>query len=111
LNEETYAFASSVLNIKDPESIQEARSLDDWPLWEEAINKELRQLNDMHAWDLVEPPNDANVVGSKFVFHYKTDAEGNISSRKARLVALGYTQIKGIDYNETFAPTAKLTAI
>jgi len=60
---------------------------------------------------MVEPPEGANIVGSRITFHYKTDAEGNIASQKARLVAQGFTQKEGIDYNETFAPTAKLTAI
>ena len=54
---------------------------------------------------------DTNIIGSKFMLHYKHDDAGNIGSRKARLVAQGFTQAEGIDYNETFSPTAKLSAI
>ena len=53
----------------------------------------------MNTWRLVELPAHANIVGSKFVLHYKHDDTGNIASRKARLVTQGFTQVEGINYN------------
>jgi hypothetical protein len=97
--------------IVDPTSLAEARKLKDWPLWEEAIRKEMGQMEGMGVWEETNTPKDPHVIGSKFVLHYKTDAEGKVASRKARLVALGNTQIEGIDFKETFVPTAKLTAV
>src|SRR5882724_9934736 len=65
----------------------------------------------MDTWRLVELPDCANIVGSKFVLHYKHNAANNISSRKARLVTQGFTQTKGINYTKQFSPMAKLSAI
>jgi hypothetical protein len=71
----------------------------------------MEQHANLRTWDLVEPPDGVNIVGSKLVFHYKHDANGEVVNRKTRLVAQGFSQAEGIDYNETFSPTAKLSAI
>ena len=65
----------------------------------------------MGAWELVDPPKDANIIGSHFVFHYKHNAAGKIASHKVRLVVQGFMQKEGIDYNETFSPMVKLSEI
>ena len=52
-----------------------------------------------------------NIVGRRIVLHYKLDKDSSINMRKFRLVAQGFTQQKGIDYNNTFSPMAKLAAI
>ena len=62
-------------------------------------------------WDLVPKPASANVVTCKWVYKTKEDAKGNTVRRKARLVARGFTQVEGIDYEETFAPTAKFVTV
>ena len=95
----------------DPETIEKARKLDDWPEWDVSIRKELDQHERMGTWILVEPPPNANIVGSRMVLHYKRNATGHVASRKLRFVVQGFSQAEGIDYNETFAPTAKLSAI
>jgi Reverse transcriptase (RNA-dependent DNA polymerase) len=59
----------------------------------------------------VEPPSDANIIGSYLVLCYKRDATGAISSCKSCFIAQGFSQAEGIDYNKTFAPTAKLSAV
>ena len=56
-------------------------------------------------------PKDTNVIGTKWVFKNKTDTIGNITRNKARLVAQGYTQIEGIDFDETFALVARIESI
>ena len=56
-------------------------------------------------------PKNRSVVGTKWVFRNKTDSDGIITRNKARLVAKGYSQYEGIDYDETFAPVARLEAI
>jgi len=83
----------------------------DWPLWEKAINKELETLCQAETWELTEAPPDANIVGSKWAFHAKKDAAGNVIWYKARLVAQGFLQVPGVDYFNTFAPIAKLAVI
>ena len=62
-------------------------------------------------WEVVEKPNDKNIIRSKWVFDVKNDAEGKITRLKARLVAMGNTQKKGFDYFETCSPTVDKTTL
>jgi Reverse transcriptase (RNA-dependent DNA polymerase) len=101
------AVCNTGLNLT---SLSDAQSRDDWPQWDASIKRELDQHPTLRMWDLVEPPDGANIVGSRLVFHYKHDASSNVA-HKTRLVMQGFTQMQGIDYNETFSPTAKLSAI
>jgi hypothetical protein len=71
--------------------------------WVSAKHDELHQLTKNDVWTLVPRPADHNIIGTKWIFKNKSD--------KARLVAQGYTQIKGIDFNETFTLVAKLESI
>jgi len=112
LNTFEFAMAAAVQAMRnDTENITEAKWLDDWPDWDKFIQNELDQHEKMGIWELVEPPNGVNIIGSHFVFHYKHDAIGNIASCKARLVEQGFTQAEGIDYKEIFSLTAKLSTI
>jgi hypothetical protein len=63
------------------------------------------------TWEIVERPPNTNIVDSKWVFHVKMDANGNISKWKARLVACRFTQVYDVDYFKTFTPVAKLASI
>jgi hypothetical protein len=80
-------------------------------LWEKAIQEELAMLKQTGTYKLVDPPADVNIVGSKWVYHVKKDAAGNIVHYKACLVAQGFSQVPGVDYFDTFAPVAKLASI
>jgi hypothetical protein len=63
------------------------------------------------TWDLVPPPDDACIVGSKWVFKVKRKANGEVDRYKARLVVQGYSQTYGVDYEEVFAPVARYSSI
>ncbi|KAJ9561819.1 hypothetical protein OSB04_006979 [Centaurea solstitialis] len=65
----------------------------------------------LHVWDLVDLPRGHRVIGTKWVFRNKTDERGIVIKNKARLVAQGYTQEEGIDYDDVFAPVARIEAI
>ncbi|CAM8980920.1 unnamed protein product [Rhodiola kirilowii] len=75
------------------------------------MQEELVEFARNDVWDLVPRPEGVNVIGTKWIFKNTSDATGNITRNKARLLAQGYTQIKGIDFEETFAPVAHLEAI
>jgi len=95
----------------EPRNLTEAKSQPDWPLWEKAIEDELDQLKKAGTWELVNAPEGANIVGSKWVFRAKKNANGKVVRYKARLMAQGFSQVPGVDYFNTFAPVARLSLI
>ncbi|KAJ9550333.1 hypothetical protein OSB04_014378 [Centaurea solstitialis] len=105
------SFASFITNIHrltEPESYREAISD---PLWQNAMAEELTALYQTHTWDLVLLPFGKHAIGSRWVFKIKTRSDGSVERYKARLVAKGYSQQYGMDYDETFAPVAKMTTV
>ena len=63
------------------------------------------------TWEIVDLPEEKKTVGCKWVFTIKCKPDGSIERYKAKLVAKGFTQTYGIDYQETFAPVAKINSI
>ncbi|KAG9442738.1 hypothetical protein H6P81_018592 [Aristolochia fimbriata] len=90
-------------SLVEPRKVEEALKDE---FWIRATQEELEQFKRNEVWTLVPRPTNINVIGTKWVFKNKTDEEGNIIRNKARLVAQGYTQVEGIDVDETFAPVA-----
>ncbi|GJT48689.1 putative ribonuclease H-like domain-containing protein [Tanacetum coccineum] len=81
------------------------------PSWIEAMQEELLQFKLQQVWTLVDLPNGKRAIGTKWVYRNKKDERGIVIKNKARLVAQGYTQEEGIDYDEVFAPVARIEAI
>jgi hypothetical protein len=81
------------------------------PDWVNAMHEELNNFARNEVWELVKRPNDHNVIGTKWVFQNKQDENRIIVRNKARLVAQGYSQVEGLDFDETFALVARLEAI
>jgi len=98
-----FSFVSSI----EPDKIEKVLADEDWVL---AMQEELNNFERNQVWTLVERPN-TNVIGTKLVFHNKQDENGVVTRNKTRLVAQGYTQVEGLDFDETFAPVARLESI
>nr|GEW33747.1 ribonuclease H-like domain-containing protein [Tanacetum cinerariifolium] len=81
------------------------------PSWIETMQEELFQFKMQKVWVLVDLPKGKRAIGSKWVFRNKKDEIGIVIRNKARLVAQGHTQVEGIDYEEVFAPVARIEAI
>ncbi|GJX94099.1 putative ribonuclease H-like domain-containing protein [Tanacetum coccineum] len=81
------------------------------PSWIEAIQDKLLQFKLQKVWTLLDLPNGKRTIGTKWVYRNKNDERGIVIKKKARLVAQGYTQEEGIDYDEVFAPVARIEAI
>jgi hypothetical protein len=75
------------------------------------MNEEYHSLMENNTWDLVPLPKGIKLVICKWVYRNKYVSDGIIERHKARLVAKGFSQVEGIDYNETFSPIAKMNSI
>src|SRR3989337_3100476 len=98
-----FAFVS----ITEPTKVDEA-FLE--PQWIQAMQEKLHQFDLNNVWELVKRPDPRkhNVIGTKWIFRNKQDEHGQVVKNKAHLIAQGYTQVEGIDFDETFAPVARL---
>ncbi|KAI5340825.1 hypothetical protein L3X38_020099 [Prunus dulcis] len=94
--------------IIEPENFTEA-SKD--KAWQKAMEIEMEMIEKNETWELVDRPSDKPVIGVKWVYKTKLNLDGSIQKHKARLVVKGYAQKPGIDFNETFAPVARLDTI
>ena len=92
----------------DPLTVEEALKREDRDKWQQAINAELNALKKNGTWTLlkIDPRVHVNVVDSKWIFKIKKEPGGK-ERYKARLVARGFTQVQGIDYEETFSPVIR----
>nr|GEV25122.1 retrovirus-related Pol polyprotein from transposon TNT 1-94 [Tanacetum cinerariifolium] len=95
-------------NVIEPKNINEALKDKSWVI---AIQEELNQFISNDVWELVSNPKNMTIIRTKWVYRNKLDENGVMSRNKARLVAQGYNQQERIDYDETYAPVARLESI
>ena len=95
----------------EPGTLEEALSSSEKEKWEDAMQKELESLENNDVLDLVDLPEGRRVVGSRWVFKRKVGSNGIVERYKARLVARGYSQKFGEDYDETFSPLVRFESI
>ncbi|GJU27454.1 retrovirus-related pol polyprotein from transposon TNT 1-94 [Tanacetum coccineum] len=79
--------------------------------WIESMQDELNQFERLQVWELVPRPEGKNIIALKWLWKNKCDAENIVVRNKTRLVAKGYKQEEGIDFEESFAPVARLEAV
>jgi hypothetical protein len=75
------------------------------------MGDEYQALLQNNTWSLVSRPSDANIVSGKWVFRHKHNSDGTLARYKAHWVFCGFSQAKGIDYDETFSPVVKPSTI
>ena len=106
--EVNFALMSRVIESDEPSTIQEALQSKSW---KDAMDSEYQSVMKNNTWQLVDLPPGKKPIGCRWIFKTKYTADGTVDKCKARLVAKGYAQKEGIDYEETFAPTAKIKMI
>ena len=94
-----------------PTTLKEALASPDKAKWMKAMEKKMKSLHTNDVWDLVELPNDQKAVGGKWVFKLKIGADRSVERHKARLVAQGFSQKFGCDYDETFSPVIRFETV
>lgn len=104
--QEVYAHCN--LAALEPSTCFEAMKSENW---KKTMEEELSMIEKNNTWILVERPTKNKILGVKWVFKTKLNADGSINKHKARLVVKGYAQEPGIDFFDTFAPVARLDTI
>ncbi|GBL75184.1 Retrovirus-related Pol polyprotein from transposon TNT 1-94 [Araneus ventricosus] len=111
---ERFAFFANPERIKEPKSWNDVLKMEnpyEKQKWIESTKEEMKSLQKNETWKLVTPPSGKKVIGCRWTFKAKYDSKGNIERYKARLVAQGFSQKFGADYDETFAPVVTYTTI
>ena len=75
------------------------------------MEEEMSKIEKNETWELVSRRKDKNIIGTKWVLKNKMNEEGHVIRNKARLSCKGYSQIEGVDFEETFTPMARMEAI
>uniref|UniRef100_A0A803NUC9 Integrase catalytic domain-containing protein n=1 Tax=Cannabis sativa TaxID=3483 RepID=A0A803NUC9_CANSA len=100
--------ATSQQPLREPSSVQEALLHEGW---NNAMGTEMVALRKNKTWYLVPPSPDYHIVGNKWVYKIKYNADGSVQRLKARLVAKGFHQRPGLDFGETFIPVIKASTV
>ena len=95
----------------DPETIEEALARPEADEWRKAIDDKLKQHQDSGTFRLEHLPPGRRMIGWRMVFQTKQDENGNVSKRKAQLIAQGFTQRFGTEYTETFSPVVRIETL
>jgi hypothetical protein len=103
--------AKAVSSDAEPKSYREAMRGPDSELWHQAMVREMEAHLENGTWELVKLPHGRKAIGYKWVFKVKRNPDGTVERYKPRLVAKGFGQRPGVDFDETFAPTTKWAAL
>ncbi|GKA23602.1 retrotransposon protein, putative, ty1-copia subclass [Tanacetum coccineum] len=98
-------------DLGEPANYKAAMLDPEFNKWIDAMNMEIQSMMDNMVWVMVDIPSGCKTIGSKWIFEKKSDMDGIVHTYKARFVAKGYTQLYGVDYDETFSPVADIRAI
>ena len=101
----------SLLDNDEPTTFREVMVSPDSDKWLKAMKFEMQSIHDNQVWNLIEPPNGIKTIECKWVFKRKIDMDGNVNIPKAWLVAKGFKQGFGVDYDETFSLGAMIKTI
>ena len=101
-------FLAAITAGVEPTSYRQA-SRD--PGWRDAMQSEIRALEDNGTWELVDLPTGKKALGSRWIYKIKYHSDGRLERVKAHLVVFGNHQVVGLDYSETFAPVAKMSTV
>ncbi|GKE68599.1 retrovirus-related pol polyprotein from transposon TNT 1-94, partial [Tanacetum coccineum] len=103
-----WCLYNSVLSKVEPKNFKSAVTED---CWFQAMQDEIHEFDRLDVWELVPRPYCAMIIALKWIYKVKLDEYGDVLKNKARLVAKGFRQEEGLDFEESFAPVARLEAI
>ena len=100
-----------LLDHDEPTNYEEAMVSPDSAKWLEAMKSEMRSMYENKVWTLIDLPNDRRAIEIKWIFKRKMDVDSSVTIYKARIVAKGFRQVQGVDYDETFSSIAMLNPV
>ena len=100
-----------LLDHDKPTNYEEAMVSPDSAKWLEAMKSEMRSMYENKVWTLIDLPNDRRAIEIKWIFKRKTDADSSVTIYKARIVAKGFRQVQGVDYDESFSLVSMLKSV
>ena len=106
----TLAVAASEAD-SDPVNFRQAANSPCSAQWMAALDREYASIKRNHIWDEVTVPEGWNLIGSKVVFKRKMNAAGVVVKLKARVVAQGFSQVEGEDFDDTYSPVSRLASL
>ncbi|GJW04344.1 retrovirus-related pol polyprotein from transposon TNT 1-94 [Tanacetum coccineum] len=103
-----WCYFDAFLTSVEPKNFKQAMTE---PSWIDAMQEEIHEFERLEVWELVSCPDNVFLIKLKWIYKVKTDEFGGVLKNKARLVAQGFRQEEGIDFEESFAPVARIEAI
>src|SRR6185436_16452957 len=100
-----------LLDNDEPATYAEAMADPDSEKWQDVMKSEIESMKENQVWNLIDPPDGVRTIECKWIYKKKKDIDGNVHIYKSRLVAKGFRQVQGVDYDETFSPVAMLKSI
>ena len=100
-----------LLDHDEPTNYEEAMVSPDSAKWLEAMKSEMRSMYENKVWTLIDLPNDRRAIEIKWIFKRKTDVDSSVTMYKARIVAKGFRQVQGVDYDEGFSLVSMLKSV
>jgi hypothetical protein len=97
-----------LLDSDEPATYEEAMMDPNFEKWQGAMRSKIDYMGDNQVWNLVDPYDGVKAIECKWVYKKKKYMDGNVHIYKAQLVAKGFRQVQGVDYDETFSPVANL---
>ena len=100
-----------LLDHDEPTNYEEAMMSPDSAKWLEAMKSEIGSMHQNKVWTLVDLPVDRKTIENKWIFKRKTDVDSSVTIYKARIVAKGFRQVQGVDYDESFSLVSMLKSV
>ena len=100
-----------LLDHDEPTNYEEVMMSLDSAKWLKAMKSEIRSMYENKVWTLIDLPGDRWVIKNKWIFKRKTDADSSVTIYKARIVAKGFWQVQGVDYDEIFSLISMLKTL
>ena len=100
-----------LLDHDEPVNYEEAMMSPDSAKWLEAMKSEMRSMYKNKVWTLVDLPDDRQAIENKWIFKRKTDADSSVAIYKTIIVAKGFRQVQGVDYDESFSLVCMLKSV